>query len=141
MHTELYSAINHIIEHGPNPAEFLVTRAPKELAVDRVDRLLEAWALAYAHQLRPPEGRNPVQFHSRDEGLRELVDRLERDIVFRWPGFDSDEANQVARCVFEQLAVVDAAVITFPIRDWTFSEVVLLRGEENALVLAFLGED
>ena len=141
MRADLYSAINHILEHGPNPAEFMVTCAPKELSAERVNLLLEAWALAYAHELRPPDRRNLVQLFGKDAALRELIDRLERDIVFDWPGFDPDEANQVARCVFEQLGVVDAAVVTFSIRDWTSSEVMLLRGEDSALVLAFLGED
>lgn len=141
MQIEFSTAINRIIDDGPNPSEFMLSLAPNAISVEAVDRLLEAWATAYSHRLREPDRRSPIEMLSKAELFQRLVHLLSRDIVFNTRGFEDAEANELAQVLVDQLSVIDAAETTFPIRDWTMSHVVVIRGDRHALLLAFLGED
>jgi hypothetical protein len=138
----LDAALQHIVENGPNPTEFLLLSACAA-PDDKLDtsKYLESWALAFSHRLRGSNRRNPAQQLDRAEAQLFIQQRLERDIVFNTDGLGAEESAELASAIIETIDLAQAAAITFPIEDWTYSDVLVAAGKDLVLLLAFLGED
>ena len=138
----LDAALQRIIEDGPNSAEFLLLSAC-DAPGDKLDtgKYLESWAHAFSHRLREANRRNPTQHLDRAEAKLFIQQRLERDIVFSTDGLGAEEFAELASAIIETIDLAQAAAITFPIEDWTYSDVLVASGKDLVLLLAFLGED
>lgn len=107
----------------------------------RIRQVVRLWAADGGHTLRNPIQSQHFTKFSRQEARDWLVERLTKDLVFNSHAMNPWHARRVADSVFELLEFQSAYRERFIVRDYTFSDIMLLSDRNDSIVIAFMGED
>lgn len=107
----------------------------------RIRQVVRRWAEDCGHTLRNPIQSQHFVRYSVDDARKWLVERLTKDLVFNAQAMNSWHAQRVADSLLGLQTFQSAYRERFVVRDYTFSDIMLLSDCSNTIVIAFMGED
>ena len=100
---------------------------------------VDAWVARHGYSSR--DRPNPWRWLSPEGALGWLDHRLTRGLAYNYELMNRWHARRLAQSLLRVLPSARYATSDFVIEDWTFNDILVIATDEEAIVLAILGED